>query len=794
MDQHVRFIELNQRNLIQADRGKFLRSTIERKQMSTKTLRKRIALVAVSALGFGLMSVAPSQAGAQTSVTVSDASTTVFVGDTAKLAVSVVVVGATTTVAAADVITLTPTLVSQPTGATAPTVDAAEAAAAASVAVNRFELMLPGSGNTASSAAASAVYVPSASTNNIVLTPAANAAAGTYAGGSLDFKANTPGTYTFRVTPTLGTLGSTVATAGTFTVKVLSVGGTIGDGGAVASPFNTVNGVAGTLNYVTLKATGAARTAATVGTQVVVTGGTILSATAGTVSADKTSLVIAGVNHATNAGTDSTIQIATPTVGTITVRTFVETSAGIYSSTAADTVTITVNAAAQTGTLAVANSALIMDGTGTLTAGGFDATADETVLVSRNAATVANNPTEEVAIIRVTLKDTLNANMPDTTPVSAVIAGPGVLGIGATPTDSIGRAVSSTTTSGIVYVTVYRDGSAGKSTITISSGTTTIGTETVTFYGSAASYTAKVNKAHVPSSGAATTDVVAITARDADGNLVPSHTIFASVGTSTVATVEASDATGATGVANFNVTGLATKFGAVTITFGNAATSATVTTTAVVGVSSVRAATIEVATDKAEYAPGEKITLTFTAKDSNGLGLPDGSYAAGDLLANSASNPVATSSLTTTPFLGSAAVVLSAGVATATAFAPLVSGPISWSWTVAGTAGGAATTNLAAALLGTTVSASAKVGQSAAEEAANAASDAAAEATDAANAATDAANAAAEAADAATAAAQDAADAVAALATSVSEMVNALKRQITSLTNLVIKIQKKVRA
>jgi hypothetical protein len=85
-------------------------------------------------------------------------------------------------------------------------------------------------------------------------------------------------------------------------------------------------------------------------------------------------------------------------------------------------------------------------------------------------------------------------------------------------------------------------------------------------------------------------------------------------------------------------------------------------------------------------------------------------------------------------------------------------------------------------------------GTNAAEANAQAATDAAAEATDAANAATDAANAAAEAADAATAAAQDAADAVAALSTQVSEMVNALKKQITALTNLVIKIQKKVKA
>ena len=81
-----------------------------------------------------------------------------------------------------------------------------------------------------------------------------------------------------------------------------------------------------------------------------------------------------------------------------------------------------------------------------------------------------------------------------------------------------------------------------------------------------------------------------------------------------------------------------------------------------------------------------------------------------------------------------------------------------------------------------------------ANDSASAAADASAEATDAANAATDAANAAAEAADAATAAAQDAADAVAALSTSVSAMISDLKRQITALTNLVIKIQRKVKA
>jgi hypothetical protein len=106
-------------------------------------------------------------------------------------------------------------------------------------------------------------------------------------------------------------------------------------------------------------------------------------------------------------------------------------------------------------------------------------------------------------------------------------------------------------------------------------------------------------------------------------------------------------------------------------------------------------------------------------------------------------------------------------------------------------------TGLGAALAPAGVNSVAVVVEAAANtaaDAATAAADAAAEATDAANAATDAANAAAEAADAATAAAQDAADAVAALSTQVSEMVDALKKQITALTNLVIKIQKKVKA
>jgi hypothetical protein len=114
------------------------------------------------------------------------------------------------------------------------------------------------------------------------------------------------------------------------------------------------------------------------------------------------------------------------------------------------------------------------------------------------------------------------------------------------------------------------------------------------------------------------------------------------------------------------------------------------------------------------------------------------------------------------------------------------------------TAGYVGATSVDSTLAAGVSSASATVtfgaGEDAAAANAQAATDAAAEATDAANAATDAANAAAEAADAATAAAQDAADAVAALSAQVASLISGLKAQLTALTNLVIKIQKKVKA
>jgi hypothetical protein len=315
-------------------------------------------------------------------------------------------------------------------------------------------------------------------------------------------------------------------------------------------------------------------------------------------------------------------------------------------------------------------------------------------------------------MIKVVLKDTLTNLMPDGTVVSATISGPGNLNIGTSePSAALGRAVSVATASsaGAAFIGVYRDGTAGKATITITVGTTTIATETVTFYGAAASYTATVAKKHIASSGSSTAAVITVAVKDKDGNAVPSSVVYASVGTSTIASIDASATSDSTGVATFAATGLATKFGAVSVTFGNAATAATVSTSASFGVSSIVATSVVAAADKTTYAAGAPITWTLTFKDSNGLGLPDGTYNAGDLLANSAANPVASAALASTPFVGNVNLALVAGVATALGYAPLTGGPVSYTWTLRGTAGDAVSTNLAAALQGTKVTASVTV-------------------------------------------------------------------------------------
>jgi hypothetical protein len=280
--------------------------------------------------------------------------------------------------------------------------------------------------------------------------------------------------------------------------------------------------------------------------------------------------------------------------------------------------------------------------------------------------------------------------------VSAVVTGPGLINGGAGPTTASGtpaaRVVATTTDSaGKASFNLDADGSAGVSTVTFSAGSTVLGSKTVTFYGAVAKYTATPVLNAV--AGTATADAVNVSAVDAAGIAIPGETIYAFSSSTTVATVEASKTTATTavatesnagnpatyvsakaiGTAGFTVTPSATTTASsVTITFGNAATIAlsTVTTTAVVAIGGVEAATVTLTANKTSYAPGEAVTLTLTYKDA--LGRLTGTNPGTTLVASSSSSVGLGGAALPT----AGAIATKVGTKTYAVFAPLTGGPV----------------------------------------------------------------------------------------------------------------------
>jgi len=110
---------------LEAATRKFLVTTNERKYMSTKTNFKRIALVAVAALGMGVLSSVPSQATVNTAavVTVANGTATVAKSDSTTAASVAVRFFTDGTLSAQDSALVTVTLGTQPTGSSLTTAD-----------------------------------------------------------------------------------------------------------------------------------------------------------------------------------------------------------------------------------------------------------------------------------------------------------------------------------------------------------------------------------------------------------------------------------------------------------------------------------------------------------------------------------------------------------------------------------------------------------------------------------------------------------------------------------------------
>ena len=257
---------------------------------------------------------------------------------------------------------------------------------------------------------------------------------------------------------------------------------TVTDGGVCT-------GVAGPANFVTITATNAV--------YAVITGGTFTDGTTAK------SIAAAG-----------TANVATPTAGTITVKGSLITN-GVAASSATDTITITVGTA-NAGLVDAATSTSILNAGATWSSG----TSDTTVVAAK-----AQDSTP-VAVAKVVLGQQ-NGAISGSTAVTASISGVGTIVLNdennhtATPIGS-GRSLSSTIT-GIAaetfYVFVQPDGNSGVGTLTITAGAYTT-TETVTFAGSAAAYTAtQTRKVYAVSSFVNQTagQTITVTVTDAAG-------------------------------------------------------------------------------------------------------------------------------------------------------------------------------------------------------------------------------------------------------------------------------------
>jgi hypothetical protein len=315
---------------------------------------------------------------------------------------------------------------------------------------------------------------------------------------------------------------------------------------------------------------------------------------------------------------------------------------------------------------------------------------------------------------------------------------------------------------GLKSYSIVPDGRAGTATITISlSRTGQSWTKSMTFYSAAAATNKLVASVLHPVLKVGTnTNAVAVSVKDANGN-VYSGTVRLYATSAASALIAGSETPvactyAASVVAHLcSVTGTAP--GTATLKAINATTVALSTASSneiTVTVSNSAAATVKLAFDKATYAPGERAKITVSVLDASGKPLPAQTFgnlfATGGITTTSAitgdtltaiSVTTAASTSATTQGAGSAYVGTNANVMTYTVFMP--------------TSGGTVTINA--------------TGDSSLPVAGQVAVSATATVTD---------NAAAALA------------AVNALATTVAS----LRTLITTLTNLVLKIQKKVKA
>jgi hypothetical protein len=482
--------------------------------------------------------------------------------------------------------------------------------------------------------------------------------------------------------------------------------------------------------------TGAAFTWATTGLASTALGGTANgdTATAGTAKFHVTSSdTTTAVSSARRISATFNVQlIGTPVAGTYSIDI---TATPVASEGAA--VTKTVNIVVTGAPVNAGTSISILQ---PASGGSSSATVDSVVTATRSIS--ATNAAR--AHIFVTQKSA-SGGTPSTYESLTVTTNIGTLGVAAaTP---LGRSISVAVTGAATQIYVFSDGTSGTASITVTAATAgLIGTETIVFYSATVASITGANDCSVI--GASSSDCVYGNAVDSLKNSIPTSTsVYAYSSDTSVVTNNGTacswDATYAT--AFCTITGI--KNGTANITLRDASTVAlsTVASAAIpVTVNLNPAASIKLSFDKATYAPNEKALIRVTAFDSAGKVTAPATY----------TNLLATGGITSTTGFGNGSDTLTA-VRMTTGATSTSKDPVK-QYTVYMPYGGGSVTISATG--GTDLPAAGQVKVTA------------------------------------TASVTDSGAAALAAVNALATTVASLKTLITTLTNLVLKIQKKVKA
>ncbi len=276
--------------------------------------------------------------------------------------------------------------------------------------------------------------------------------------------------------------------------------------------------------------------------------------------------------------------------------------------------TITIAAAASDSKVASAATSTAVMSQGTADAG---STVDSSVSVAATTSTTAN------AVILVTLKNVSGGTAARESVTATTTLGQ--IGDGTT----MGRSVTLAYT-GALTLQLRADGSAGTATINISTPNVTFAAKTAVFYATTATTGVATKRVNTLSTGSNAGAITAVF-KDANGNVIGGNTsVYAFSDALTVVSETASACTydGANSRHTCSLTGVTA--GTANITIGNAGKSV-VSAAIPVTVSTAAPATLKMAWNKATYAPGEKAYLSVWAVDSTGK--PVGSRTIPSLLA-----------------------------------------------------------------------------------------------------------------------------------------------------------------